>query len=61
MFKKIFRLNFDLNKLNDICETDKFDGYNVYRNSKLAELMFAKELSQRLKGIYKSQITKKIH
>uniref|UniRef100_A0A0K0FF79 Dehydrogenase/reductase SDR family member 12 (inferred by orthology to a human protein) n=1 Tax=Strongyloides venezuelensis TaxID=75913 RepID=A0A0K0FF79_STRVS len=40
--------NLDINDLN--CEKDKFDGFKVYKKSKLAEALFAKELSERVKG-----------
>lgn len=40
-------LNFDdLNAEN----RPKFDGYDIYKQSKLAQAMFAKELSERVKG-----------
>uniref|UniRef100_A0A0N5BC60 Retinol dehydrogenase 13 n=1 Tax=Strongyloides papillosus TaxID=174720 RepID=A0A0N5BC60_STREA len=39
--------NLDINDLNS--EKDKFDGFKVYKKSKLAEALFAKELSERVK------------
>ena len=48
------------NVINRNCDIDfddlnaeqkaKFDGYNIYKQSKLAQAMFAKELSERVKG-----------
>lgn len=43
-------MELDLDKLNNADESTKYDGYDTYKNSKLAELVFAKELAERLKG-----------
>ena len=42
------KCDIDFDNLNN--ETEKFDGYEVYKKSKLAQAMFAKELSERVKG-----------
>lgn len=47
-----FRILFDCNKLNNVDELVKFDGFDTYKLSKTAELLFAKELAKRLKGLF---------
>ncbi|KAI1719125.1 short chain dehydrogenase domain-containing protein [Ditylenchus destructor] len=46
----IYKKPLDLFKLNNIDENDKFNGDDVYVKTKIAQLMFAKELSERLEG-----------
>lgn len=50
------RIVFDLNKLNNVNELEKFDGFETYKLTKTAELLFAKELANRLKGIFMIKI-----
>ncbi|KAI1730094.1 short chain dehydrogenase domain-containing protein [Ditylenchus destructor] len=45
-----YKQPFDLDKLNNVDENAKFDGDDVYVKTKIAQLMFAKELSERLEG-----------
>lgn len=49
-FKCFSSCGIDFNDLNAE-QRKKWDGFKVYKESKLAQAMFAKELSERLKGM----------